>query len=116
MGAKVVEKHFTLNKKLIGPDHAASLEPVDFKKMVNGIRNIELALGSSVKKPSESEKKNIKIVRRSIVAKSNIKKGEKFTIENITVKRPGYGLSPMYWKKILGNKSKKNFKKDDFID
>ena len=115
LGAKIIEKHFTLDKRMLGPDHVASLEPNEFKQMVTSIRNIEVSLGSSIKKPSNSEKKNIKISRRSIVAKINITKGEKFSPKNITLKRPGSGLSPIKWFKVIGKISKKNFKKDEFI-
>ena len=116
LGAKIIEKHFTLDKRMLGPDHVASLEPNEFKQMVTSIRNIEVSLGSSIKKPSNSEKKNIKISRRSIVAKINITKGEKFSPNNITLKRPGSGLSPIKWFKVIGKISKKNFKKDEFIE
>ena len=115
MGAKVIEKHFTLNRNMSGPDHKASLEPKEFEEMVNSIRNIEKALGGFVKKPTKSEKKNIKIARKSIVAAKKINKGEKFTIKNLCIKRPGDGMSPIYWYKILGKISKKNYLKDDLI-
>ena len=98
-----------------GPDHKASIEPKDFKKMINGIRIIEKSLGSSVKKPSPSEIKNISIARKSIVASRKIKKGEIFTIKNLTVKRPGTGLSPMLWDKILGKKSSRDYIEDQLI-
>ena len=115
MGASVIEKHFTLDKTLKGPDHKASLEPEELKLMVKSIRNIEKALGSGIKKLSKSEEKNISIVRKSIVAAQNIKKGEIFTSKNITVKRPGKGISPMLWDTIIGNKATKNYKIDDKI-
>lgn len=115
MGAKVIEKHFTLNRFFKGPDHQSSLEPQDLKKMIKAIRNIELAIGNGKKIPSKSELKNIHIVRKSIVALKNIKIGEKLTCQNITVKRPGNGITPMNFFKILGKKSPKNFKKDDLI-
>ena len=115
LGAKIIEKHFTLDRKLPGPDHSASLIPQEFKKMVENIRNTELSLGNGIKKPSKSEKKNINIVRKSIVAKCKIKKGEKFTEDNLIAKRPGKGINPMFWKKVIGRKAKKAFKKDDFI-
>ena len=115
MGASVIEKHFTISKNLSGPDHKSSLEPEDLNLMVKSIRNIEQALGSSVKTPSPSELKNINLVRKSIVANQSIKVGDTFTDENITVKRPGYGISPMLWDKIIGTKSKYNFKPDDLI-
>ena len=115
-GAKVIEKHFTLDKKMEGPDHKASLEPKELKDMVEAIRNIEKALGSGEKKPSESEKKNISIARKSIVAATKIGKGEKFTEENLTVKRPGDGLSPMLWEKIIGKSAKRDFEEEEKIE
>lgn len=115
LGAKVIEKHFTLDKTMEGPDHKASLEPVELKNMVEAIRNIEKAMGDGIKKPSSSEEKNIKIARKSIVAKKEIKKGEIFTEHNITVKRPGDGISPMEWYNVLGKKSEKNYQIDDLI-
>ena len=114
-GAKIIEKHFTLNKKLPGPDHSSSLEPDEFEKLIKKIRNLEKGFGSYQKKPSKIELKNKLIVRKSIVAKTSIKKGEKFTLDNITVKRPGYGISPMKWYKVLGTKSKHDYKSDDII-
>lgn len=115
LGAKVIEKHFTLERNDSGPDHAASLEPNELKEMIEKIRNIEKALGSPIKKPSRSEKKNINVARKSLVAKKNIKKGEKFSSKNLTVKRPGTGLSPMEWDSIMGKISKFNFVEDDII-
>ena len=115
LGAKCIEKHFTLNSNMDGPDHKASLEPNELKEMIKAIRNTESALGSSIKKPSKSETPNIKIVRKSIVASKDIKKGEIFTEQNLTTKRPGNGLSPFKIKRILGKKSKKNYKKDQQI-
>jgi len=115
LGATVIEKHFTLDRNLEGPDHAASLEPDELKNMVSAIRNIELALGNGVKEPSESEQKNISIARKSIVASSEIKIGEVFSEDNITVKRPGTGVSPMKWKEVLGQKASKNYKTDENI-
>jgi len=112
MGATVIEKHFTLDCNLPGPDHAASLEPQELMAMVSAIRNIELVMGDGVKKPSPSEIKNIPIVRKSIVARKPIKKGERFSEYNLMVKRPGTGISPMEWDKVL----KKNAKSDFFID
>ena len=114
-GAKIIEKHLTLNNNSIGPDHKSSLNPVDFSKMVDNIRLAELSLGDGLKRPNKDEKKNIKIVRKSIVAKKNIMKGQLFTLNNITFKRPGFGLSPMRIKKVLGRKAKRNFKQDQFI-
>jgi N,N'-diacetyllegionaminate synthase len=115
MGASVIEKHFTLDRNLPGPDHKASLEPNELKAMVEAIRNIEKALGDGIKKPSKSESKNIEIARKSIVAKRDIKRGEKFTEENLTVKRPGNGISPMRWDEIIGKTAVKNYKKDEQI-
>jgi len=116
LGAKVIEKHFTIDKNLPGPDQSASLEPNELKEMVKTIRNIELALsGNGIKEPSESEKKNIEIARKSIVAKKNIKKGEVFSELNITTKRPGNGISPMLWNQVLGMVANTNFNEDDLI-
>ena len=115
LGAKCIEKHFTLNSNLRGPDHRASLEPKDLIKMIKAIRNIEIALGSRVKRPSKSEIANIKIVRKSLVASQDIKKGEIFTEQNLTAKRPGNGLSPFKITKFLGKRSLKNYKKDQQI-
>ncbi len=115
LGASIIEKHFTLNKNFSGPDHKSSLLPSEVFKMVEKIRATEKILGSNVKKPSFSESKNRKIVRKSIIANRFIKCGEKFTEKSLTTKRPGYKISPMNWNKIIGKKSKKNYKKDDFI-
>lgn len=114
-GAKIIEKHFTLDKNLNGPDHKASLDPKNFKIMVECIRNIEKAMGSRIKKPTLSEIKNIKIARKSIVAITAIKRGEVFSKKNIGTKRPGHGISPMNWPRIIGKKSLKNYNKDDLI-
>lgn len=116
LGASVIEKHFTLDKNMVGPDHKASLEPHELKKMVNAIRNIETALGSGEKIPSLSEKKNIEVARKSIVAKIDIKKGEVFTEGNITTKRPGNGISPMEWFNLLGSTAIRDFQKDELIE
>ena len=115
LGAKIIEKHLTLNKKFKGPDHRASLDAKEFKFMVEGIRIVEKVLGDKIKKVTKSEKKNINIVRKSIVASTAIKKNEKFSIFNITCKRPGTGISPLFFKKLIGKKSMKNFKKNDLI-
>lgn len=115
LGASVIEKHFTLNKDMDGPDHKASLEPDELKMMIRAIRNTEKALGNGIKKPSKSETKNINIVRKSIIASRTIKKGDVFTEDNITTKRPGNGINPMKWDRIIGRKSKKNFKEDELI-
>lgn len=115
LGACCIEKHFTLDKTMEGPDHKASLEPDELKAMVKAIRNIELALGSSVKKPSKSEIPNMQIVRKSIVAKIEIKKGDKLSEENITIKRPGNGINPMRWDEIVGTIAAKDYKEDELI-
>ena len=115
MGATVIEKHFTLDRTLPGPDHAASLEPNELKAMVAAIRNIEKAMGDGVKKPSPSEIKNMLIARKSIVAKNPIKKGEAFSEDNLTVKRPGTGISPMEWDNVILQKAQKDFNKDELI-
>lgn len=116
MGASVIEKHFTLDKNMEGPDHKASLEPDELKQMVQSIRNVELALGDGIKKPSEAEKKNIAIARKSIVAACDIKKGEVFTSSNLLSKRPGNGVSPMLWDKIIGTKAVRDFAADELIE
>lgn len=115
MGATVIEKHFTLDKTMEGPDHKASLEPEELSAMVKGIRNIELALGSSIKKPSESEKPNIDIVRKSIVAKHEITQGDILSKENLAIKRPGTGISPMRWDDIVGTVAAKDYREDECI-
>ncbi|MDB2580748.1 N-acetylneuraminate synthase [Candidatus Pelagibacter bacterium] len=115
MGASCIEKHFTLDCKMKGPDHRSSLEPNQLKEMIKGIRNIELALGSNIKKPSKSELSNIKIVRKSIVAKKKIKKNDVLNKDNLAVKRPGGGINPMKWDQIIGTKAKKDYKEDELI-
>ncbi len=115
MGASVIEKHFTLDKMMEGPDHKASLEPNELIAMVKAIHNIELALGSSVKKPSESEMPNIAIARKSIIAKKAIKIGEILTEDNLAIKRPGTGINPMQWDIIVGTTAQKNYNKDDLL-
>lgn len=115
MGASIIEKHITLDKNMKGPDHKSSLEPDELKEMVKSIRNIEKALGDGIKKVSESERKNKNISRKSIVANRNIEKGEVFTEENIAIKRPGNGISPMKWYEIIGTTARKNYNKDDLI-
>lgn len=117
LGATVIEKHFTLDRTLPGPDHKASLEPDELKALVSAIRNIEKAVGGDgTKHVSESERKNIAIARKSIVAACDIKAGEVFTEENLTVKRPGSGISPMRWEEVLGMKAKRNFNEDELIE
>lgn len=116
LGACVIEKHFTLNRNQEGPDHRASLEPVELSTMVASIRNIETALGDGIKKPNMSEIENAKVARKSIVARCDIKKGEMFTIENLTTKRPGTGINPMNWDSVIGTFSSKDFQADDLIE
>ena len=116
LGAIVIEKHFTLDRNMEGPDHKASLEPDELKAMVSAIRHIEQALGSGHKTVSESERKNITIARKSIVAACDIKAGEIFTEENLTVKRPGTGISPMRWEEIIGTKAIRDFAEEEIIE
>ena len=116
MGATVIEKHFTLDKTLPGPDHVASLEPSELKAMVDAIRNIELASGTSAKRVSSSERKNIAVARKSIVAAKDIKAGECLTEDNLTVKRPGSGISPMLWDSVIGKKAIRDFAADELIE
>jgi len=116
LGANIIEKHFTLKKELPGPDHRASLEPNEFKNMVDAIRNIEAAMGLANKKPTKSENKNKLLIRKSIVAKKTIKLGETLNVSNVTIKRPGTGISPMRWNKILGRKAIRKFIKDELIE
>lgn len=115
LGASVIEKHFTLDKNMEGPDHKASLEPDELRAMVCAIRNVEQTLGSGHKTISESERKNIEIARKSIVAACPIKKGELFTEENLTVKRPGNGISPMRWSEVIGKTAAKDFEEEEMI-
>ena len=116
MGAQIIEKHFTLDHNMEGPDHKASLEPDELKAMVDAIHNIERAIGDGVKHVSESERKNIAIARKSIIAAHAIKKGETLTEENLTVKRPGNGISPMKWKEVIGTVAVRDFKEDELIE
>lgn len=117
LGAVMIEKHFTLDKSMEGPDHKASLEPQELKIMVESIRNIELALGGSgLKEPSESEKKNMVIARKSIIAMKDIMKGEVLSDKNIITKRPGNGISPMLWDEVIGKIAKRDFFADDLIE
>lgn len=116
LGATMIEKHFTMSRNLPGPDHKASLEPSELKEMVDSIRNVEAALGSSEKTVTDSERSNIEVARKSIVAARDIKEGEELTEENITTKRPGNGLSPMLWDKVIGKKAKKDFPYDSLIE
>lgn len=116
LGASVIEKHFTLDRSMEGPDHKASLEPDELKAMVESIRHVELALGNGIKMPVESEKKNMTIARKSIIASKKIKAGEVFTDENLTVKRPGNGISPMKWFEVIGQVSRKDYQEDELIE
>ena len=115
LGASVIEKHFTIDPDLPGPDHKASLGPEELRLMVRCIRNVELALGSGIKRPSPSEVANIPIVRKSIVAARDIAKGEPFTEDNLTAKRPGIGITPMWWDRLQGRTARQAFVKDDLI-
>lgn len=115
LGASVIEKHFTIDRKMEGPDHKASLEPRELKYMIACIRNISSSLGDGVKKPSNSELKNMSVARKSIVAASSIKIGEVFNEKNLTVKRPALGLSPMKWNELIGKLAQKDYKADDLI-
>jgi N,N'-diacetyllegionaminate synthase len=116
LGATVIEKHFTLDRSLPGPDHRASLEPGELKAMVAGIRNIERALGDGIKRPSPSELKNKPIARKSLVAVRDIKAGELFSLDNLTAKRPGTGISPMKWDEVIGRTAARDFNEDELIE
>lgn len=116
MGATVIEKHFTLDKNMEGPDHVASLEPNELAEMVRCIRNVDLAMGDGVKQIVASEEKNIVIARKSILAAHNIEEGEVFSEENLIVKRPGSGINPMRWNEVIGKKAKRKFLKDELIE
>ncbi len=115
LGAKVIEKHFTLDRNMDGPDHKASLEPGELKAMVSAIRNIEEALGTAEKKVSASESKNKAIARKSIVAARSIQKGEILTEDNLTVKRPGNGINPMHWEEVIGQQAVRDFQEEELI-
>lgn len=115
MGACVIEKHFTLDRTMEGPDHKASLEPEELKAMVQGICRVSEALGSGTKMPSKSEAKNMIIARKSIVASRTIKSGDTFSVDNLTIKRPGTGISPMRWDEVIGQVAQKNYQSDDLI-
>jgi N,N'-diacetyllegionaminate synthase len=115
LGATVIEKHFTLNRSMEGPDHQASLEPNELNEMVSSIRNIEIALGNGIKLPTPGELENIEVIRKSIVAKIAIKKGELFTSDNLTCKRPSYGVSPMNWDTLVGQFAKRDYSPDEMI-
>lgn len=115
LGAKIIEKHLTLNSNMNGPDHTSSLNPTEFKKMVMNIRETEMTLGKNDKVISHTEMKNKRVVRKSLVAKKEIKIGQIIKLNDLNFKRPGNGISPMDYKKVIGKKSKKNYKKDDLI-
>jgi N,N'-diacetyllegionaminate synthase len=115
LGATVIEKHFTLNRNMEGPDHKASLEPFELNQMVSSIRNIEVALGNGVKLPTPGELENIEFMRKSIVAKIAVKKGEIFTSENLTCKRPSHGISPMEWDTVVGQVAKRDYVPDEIV-
>ena len=116
MGATVIEKHFTLDRNLPGPDHRASLEPGELAAMVRGIRIISEAMGNGVKAPSPSERKNMSVARRSVMAARPIRRGERFTARNLTVKRPGTGLSPMFWDRLMGLEARRDYAPDEMIE
>jgi N,N'-diacetyllegionaminate synthase len=116
LGARVIEKHVTLDKSMVGPDHKASIDPAELKQMVHAIRMVEAALGSGIKKPSKSEVKNKVIARKSIVAARPISKGELLSEQNITTKRPGNGLDPMAWDRAIGTPANRDFAEDEFIE
>lgn len=115
LGARVIEKHFTLDRSLPGPDHRASLEPAELRAMVTAIRNIEEALGDGVKRVGAAEAKNLPIARKSLVASRRIQAGERFSVANLTTKRPGIGLSPMLWDKVVGQVASRDFEVDELI-
>jgi len=115
LGATVIEKHFTLNNNFPGPDHRASLEPYELTALVKAVRNVNSAMGSGIKGITDSEKENIDVVRKSVVARNSIKKGETLTEENLTTKRPGTGLSPTLWDELIGSKATQNYHENDLI-
>jgi len=116
LGATIIEKHLTLDKTMEGPDHRASLEPQELRQLVKSIRNIEVALGSGIKKLSKSEQKNKSIARKSIVAGYAIREGQILNELNLDIKRPGDGISPMRWDEIIGKVAKRDFKEDEMIE
>ncbi|SFT33569.1 N-acetylneuraminate synthase [Lachnospiraceae bacterium XBD2001] len=116
MGATIIEKHFTLDRNMEGPDHKASLEPQELAEMVRGIRHIESALGTGIKAPSCSERKNIEVARKSIVASKYIQPGEVFSEDNLTVKRPGTGINPMRWNEVVGRRANREYDEDELIE
>jgi N,N'-diacetyllegionaminate synthase len=116
LGAAVIEKHFTLDRELSGPDHKASLEPGELRTMVNAIRNIELALGDGVKRVTAGEDRNRSVARKSLVASRSIRAGEQFSAENVTAKRPGTGISPMRWDEVMGRRAGRDYAADELIE
>lgn len=116
LGARVIEKHFTLDRNMEGPDHRASLEPEELAAMTQAIRNVERAMGDGKKRRTASERHNVELVRKSIVSSAHIKSGEVFTSDNITVKRPGTGISPMRWHEVLGRRAKRDYEPDELIE
>ncbi len=116
LGAEVIEKHFTISRKMNGPDHKASIEAKELIKMVSSIRNIEDALGNGIKKPTENEKENLVIVRKSIYSRKKISRGDKFTESNLICRRPANGISSMKWNKVIGRKAKKDYNEDELIE
>jgi sialic acid synthase SpsE len=116
LGATVIEKHFTVDRNLPGPDHKASLEPAELKSMISGIRNIEIALGDGFKRLMKSEVSNREVSRKSIVASVPITTGQVFNEDNLTTKRPGLGISPMAWDNLLGKKANRDYSEDELID
>ncbi len=116
MGAVMIEKHFTINKCMKGPDHKASLEPAELAAMIQAIRNVTQAMGNGQKAPTEMEKANLAVVRKSIIAAKDIEAGEIFTMDNLTTKRPGTGISPMRWREVIGLKAKRSFAEDELIE
>lgn len=115
LGATIIEKHFTVDRRMLGPDHKASIEPSELTAMIKAVRNIEIALGDGIKKPTLGELKNKTLVRKSIVARMLIKKGDIFTDENLAVKRPGGGISPMQWDQVIGKKATQDFGENEYI-
>lgn len=116
LGAKVIEKHFTLDRNMDGPDHRASIEPMELRELVKGVRIIERALGSEIKAPSVSERKNMEVVRKSIVASRRIEKGEVLTEQNLTAKRPGTGISPIHWDSVIGQQATRDYEEDEVLN
>jgi N,N'-diacetyllegionaminate synthase len=116
LGASIIEKHFTLDRKMDGPDHKASLEPDELFEMIKSIRNIEIALGNGIKVPTAGELENIKVIRKSIVARNIIRRGQVICSEDLATKRPGNGMSPMRWEEVIGTVAKRDFFPDELIE